>query len=509
MIRFREYLIVFAVAAVVTWLATFLVRVMAKRHSLLVAPDEMRVHERPTPTAGGAAMYLGLLAAMAVASQIPAFAPVFQGNSIPLGVVVGGSVIFAVGLADDVRELSPPAKLAGQVLAGTALYFFGVSMLFFRVPVVHTLLSLGSNWAPLATVVWVAIMANAVNFIDGLDGLAAGVVGIGAAAFFVYAHQLVQVGNIPSGNAGPLIAVVVLGLCVGFLPHNFHPARIFMGDAGAMLLGALMAASTISVVGQDPVPYSGHTYFFFAPVLIPFVILGIPILDTVFAVVRRASQRTSPAARDVNHLHHRLMRLGHGYRPTVLILWAWTALLSGAVLWPGITDSHNDIPPIAAVALLVMLYTLFAPRGRAAVTGNSNGARNGAARSGNGSHGTTGGPRYSSAPRHAAAPPPAVNERAAGTGRPAAVAVKGRGPDGNTNGNATGIGKGGPAHGALAPGRSSVRVITDEPAITITDEPAIPAAVGPARELPGLPARRGANGPVPAPTRPRSEVPPP
>lgn len=375
MIRFREYLVIFAVAAVVTFLATFLVRWMAKRHALLVAPDEQRVHDRPTPTAGGAGMYLGLLAAMAVASQIPAFGPVFKGNSIPLGVVVGGSVIFGVGLADDMRELSPPAKLAGQVLAGTALYFFGVSMLFFRVPVEHTLLSLNGNWAPLATVVWVAIMANAVNLIDGLDGLAAGVVGIGAATFFVYAHQLVQVGNIPPGNAGPLIAVVVLGLCVGFLPHNFHPARIFMGDAGAMLLGALMAASTISVVGQDPVPYSGHTYFFLAPVLIPFAILGIPMLDTAFAVVRRASQRTSVAARDVNHLHHRLMRLGHGYRPTVLILWAWTALLSGAVLWPGLTNSHNEIPPIAGAALVVLLYTLFAPRGRAAVTGGAGGGR--------------------------------------------------------------------------------------------------------------------------------------
>jgi len=226
-------------------------------------------------------------------------------------------------------------------------------------------------------------------------------------------------------------------------------------------------------------------------------------------VVRRASQRTSPAARDVNHLHHRLMRLGHGYRPTVLILWAWTALLSGAVLWPGITDSHNDIPPIAAVALLVMLYTLFAPRGRAAVTGNGNGARNGAVRSGNGSHGTTGGPRNSSAPRHGAAPLSAAAERPGRTGRPAAVATKGRGPAGNTNGNGTGFGKGSPGHGALTPGRSRVRVITDEPAITITDEPAITGAVGPTRELPALPVRGGAIGPVRAPARPRGEVPPP
>jgi hypothetical protein len=177
------------------------------------------------------------------------------------------------------------------------------------------------------------------------------------------------VGNISSGNAGPLIAVIAVGICVGFLPHNFYPAKIFMGDSGAMLLGVLVAASTLSVVGQDPYEFSGRTYFFFAPIIIPFFILGIPMLDTVFAVVRRAGQRTSPAVADLNHLHHRLMRLGHGHRAAVIILWAWTALLSGLVLWPGVTNSHNEIPPIAVGALSILLYTLFAPRGRA--TGGS------------------------------------------------------------------------------------------------------------------------------------------
>ena len=364
MIRFREYIIVFVVAALVTWLATFAVRSLARRHSLLVMPDERRVHERPTPTAGGTAMYLGLLVAMAVASQLHAFAPVFRGSSAPLGVVLAATVIFAVGLSDDLREMSPPAKLAGQVLAGTVLYFFGVDMLFFHVPLAQTTVVLSPDLAALATVLWVAVMANSVNFIDGLDGLAAGIVAIGAGAFFVYAHQLGDIDNIAPGNAGPLIAVIAVGLCVGFLPHNFYPAKIFMGDAGAMLLGVLVAASTMSVVGQDPYEFSGRTYFLFAPIIIPFFILGIPILDTFFAIVRRAGQRTSPAVADLNHLHHRLMRLGHGHRAAVVILWAWTALLSGLVLWPGITDSHNEIPPIAVGALSIVLYTLFAPRGR-------------------------------------------------------------------------------------------------------------------------------------------------
>jgi UDP-GlcNAc:undecaprenyl-phosphate GlcNAc-1-phosphate transferase len=366
LIHYQEYILVFAVAAVTTWLATFAVRVVARRHALLVMPDARRVHERPTPTGGGTAMYLGMLVAVAVASQLPAFAGVFRGNSAPMGIVLGATVIFGVGMADDLREMSPPAKLAGQVLAGTVLYFLNVNMLYFHVPLAGTVV-LSPNWAVLGTVLWVAVMANSVNFIDGLDGLAAGIVAIAAAAFFIYAHALGDVGNITTNNVGPLIAVITVGLCVGFLPHNFFPAKIFMGDAGAMLLGVLVAASTLAVVGQDSYQFSGRTYFFFAPIIIPFFILGIPLLDTLFAVIRRAGKRSSPAVADLNHLHHRLMRLGHGHRQSVVILWAWTALLSGLVLWPGVTNSHNEIPPIAVGALAILLYTLFAPRGRGTV----------------------------------------------------------------------------------------------------------------------------------------------
>jgi UDP-GlcNAc:undecaprenyl-phosphate GlcNAc-1-phosphate transferase len=373
MIQFREYLIIFGVATVATFLATFVVRAVAWRHALLVMPDERRVHERPTPIGGGTAMYFGMLVAVAVASQLPAFAPVFRGNSAPMGIVLGATAIFVVGIVDDLREMSPPAKMAGQVLAGTVLYFLNINMLYFHVPLAGTVV-LSPNWAVLGTVLWVVVMANSVNFIDGLDGLAAGIVAIAAAAFFVYAHQLGDVGNITSNNVGPLIAVITVGLCVGFLPHNFYPAKIFMGDAGSMLLGVLVAASTLAVVGQDSYQFSGRTYFFFAPIIIPFFILGIPLLDTLFAVVRRAGKRTNPAVADLNHLHHRLMRLGHGHRQAVVILWAWTALLSGLVLWPGVTNSHNEIPPIAVGGLAILLYTLFAPRGRSSPgNGDSNG----------------------------------------------------------------------------------------------------------------------------------------
>ncbi len=363
--QWADYLVCGGVAAVVTLVLTGVVRWAAVRFSIVVLPDERRVHERPTPTLGGAAMFVGFLAAMAVASQLPAFHSMFRSNSEPLGVVLGAGVIFAVGSADDLHDMSPPAKMSGQVLAGTVLYLFGVAMLFFRIPFVHTTLVLSPDLSPLFTVAWVVVICNAVNFIDGLDGLAAGIIAIGSGAFFVYSHLFLTSQGL-TGNVGPLVSIIACGVCVGFLPHNFHPARIFMGDAGAMLLGLLMAASTMSVVGESDVAGPGRTFFTFAPILIPFFILGIPLLDTAWAIVRRASRRSSPAVADKGHLHHRLMRLGHGQTRAVLILWSWTALLSGLVLWPVVTGRNSIAVPAAVGALGIVLYTVFA-RGRSPV----------------------------------------------------------------------------------------------------------------------------------------------
>jgi UDP-GlcNAc:undecaprenyl-phosphate GlcNAc-1-phosphate transferase len=267
-------------------------------------------------------------------------------------------------MVDDLREVSPPAKLSGQILAGTVLYLFGISMLFFRVPLFSTTLVLSADLIPVMTVLWVVGMANAVNLVDGLDGLAAGIVAIAATSFFLYSHQLVHSGTIAPASSGQLFAVIVAGICIGFLPHNFHPARIFMGDAGALLLGLLMAASTISVVGQTDRDFSGRTYFFFAPVIIPFFILGIPILDTAFAIVRRAGRRSNPAVADKNHLHHRLLRLGHGQTRSVLILWTWTGLLSAVVLYPSFVHGALSMVPFGMAALAVGLYTALGVRGR-------------------------------------------------------------------------------------------------------------------------------------------------
>jgi UDP-GlcNAc:undecaprenyl-phosphate/decaprenyl-phosphate GlcNAc-1-phosphate transferase len=360
-----EYLIVLVVAALVTWMLTPVVRRSAIRLGAVVSPDARRVHERPTPTLGGAAMYGGFLAAMAAASVLPQFRAVFRGTSEPLGLLVGATTMFAVGALDDLRDVSPPAKLAGQVFSGSLLSILGITLLFFRVPFAGFVV-LSPDLSPLLTVIWVALMVNAVNLIDGLDGLAAGVVGIAGVAFFLYSLRLTDSGLLAESNLAPLVAIIAVGVCLGFLPHNAHPARIFMGDAGALFLGLLLAASTILVGGRTADQFSGQTFFFFAPLVIPFVILGVPMLDIALAIVRRAARRTSIAMPDKEHLHHRLMRLGHGQRRAVFILWAWTAVLAGFVLAPTYTNEGNALVPFGIAALVLGVYAIFHPTAREA-----------------------------------------------------------------------------------------------------------------------------------------------
>jgi UDP-GlcNAc:undecaprenyl-phosphate/decaprenyl-phosphate GlcNAc-1-phosphate transferase len=165
-------------------------------------------------------------------------------------------------------------------------------------------------------------------------------------------------------SPAPLIAIVVLGACVGFLPYNFNPARIFMGDGGALMLGVIMAGATMLVGGQTDNQFSGSAFFFYFPLLIPLVVMGAPILDTAWAIVRRTRKGLSPAHADKNHLHHRLMRMGHGHRRSVLILWTWTGLLSAFVLIPVYTDRGNSVVPIGIAAAGLVLYTYLHPGAR-------------------------------------------------------------------------------------------------------------------------------------------------
>lgn len=363
-----EYLVIGAIAAVVTFAVTPIVIRLAKRMGWVVAPDERRVHTVVTPDVGGIAMFIGFVAAFAAARLWDAFDPLFARNSEPRGVLYAAAVMFLVGFIDDIREISAPGKVVGTVLAGAILVYFGVTMFYFRVPFVDVFI-LSDQWVPLITVLWLLGMTTAINLIDGLDGLAAGIVAIGAGAFFLYAQRLADpaVGLLAQPNIGPFVAILAVGMCVGFLPHNFNPARIFMGDGGALLLGLLLAVST-SVVGGRADPEEaeviGQSYFFLAPLFIPLIILGVPILDTAWAIIRRAKSGGGVATADKKHLHHRLVEMGHGQRRSVMILWAWTALLSAFALIPVLTGSGTAFFTIGTAMLALALYTILHPQAR-------------------------------------------------------------------------------------------------------------------------------------------------
>jgi UDP-GlcNAc:undecaprenyl-phosphate GlcNAc-1-phosphate transferase len=359
-----DYLLIGVIAAAVTFVLTPVVGVVARRMAWVTEPNERSVHTTAMPVVGGLAMLLGFLVAFAAARLLDQFDPLFSRNSEPRGVVIAALLVFGVGFIDDIRDIPPPAKVTTIVVAGLALVWFGVTMYYFRVPFYDVIILSEGDWTPLVTVLWLLGMTQAINLIDGLDGLAAGIVAIGSGAFFLYAHELQERNLLAQPNFGPMFAVIACGLCVGFLPHNFNPARIFMGDGGAFLLGLLMAVST-SVVGGRADPNSqefvGQTFFFFAPLVIPLLILGVPILDTAFAIVRRATRRQALDEADKGHLHHRLMNLGHGHRRAVVILWAWTALMSGFVLYPVLTGENPTYLPFGIAALAIVLFTAFHP----------------------------------------------------------------------------------------------------------------------------------------------------
>ncbi len=351
--------LVASVAAVATYLIMFPTRWASYKFGAIVPPDERKIHTVPLPDLGGAGIFIGFIVAVIAAGFLDGFKPMFHPVSQIVGVVIAAGIIFGVGLIDDRINMSPPAKLAGQVLAAMVLYFAGDTMYWFKVPF-GPLIVLSNSIAPLVTALWVIGIANAVNLIDGLDGLAGGIVAIAAFAFTIYGLRLTQQGVVDPGNFGPMISAITFGVCIGFLPHNLHPSKIIMGDSGALLLGLLMATATSVVGGRTP-DVSGETYFFFAPLFIPFFILGVPIIDMAFAILRRTATRKGFAHADKDHLHHRLLRLGHGQRRAVAILWVWTALLSGIVLYPTIDPHGNVVVPFLVAVLGAILYTWFRP----------------------------------------------------------------------------------------------------------------------------------------------------
>lgn len=327
----RVYLLVGVVAAAVTYLLTPLARWCAFRWGAITAVRERDVHTVPTPRLGGMAMYVGMLVAVLVASRLPFLAGVYDNPRPLVGILGGGALVCALGVADDIWDLDWLTKLMGQVLAAGFLAWQGVVL--YQLPIAGVVVGSTRMWTVL-TVLVVVIGMNAVNFVDGLDGLAAGVLAIGGSAFFLYTY-LLTIGTQPSdySNLATLVLAVLIGACVGFLPHNAPKARIFMGDSGALLLGFVFSAAAVVVTGQiDPEVVSTRASFpAYVPMLLPIAVMVLPLLDMGLAVVRRVGAGKSPFHPDRRHLHHRLLALGHSERRAVAIMYLWTAVVAFGV----------------------------------------------------------------------------------------------------------------------------------------------------------------------------------
>jgi UDP-GlcNAc:undecaprenyl-phosphate/decaprenyl-phosphate GlcNAc-1-phosphate transferase len=370
----KDYLLTLLVAAAVTYVLTPLVRRFAAMiGAIKVEIRERDVHTAPVPLIGGLAMYAGLAAALLVANQIPQLHDAIANTGMVTGLLAAGGLLVIIGIIDDRWGMNALTKAAGQVAAGGIVVATGTQLSWLPLPG-----GSGRIFVPtpdqqtLLTILIVVATINAVNFIDGLDGLAAGIVAIAATSFFAYYYSLTKLADISSLAAPALASAVLIGMCLGFLPHNFAPAKIFMGDTGSMLLGLVLAYAPISSINSlDPAQLTDsiNRYPVIMPLLLPAVLLVIPYGDMLLAVVRRTTKGQSPFAADRKHLHHRLLDIGHSQRASVLIMYLWAAAFSGTVVWLSITKTelpraanHHGEPVIvfllitvAAVGILVLL----------------------------------------------------------------------------------------------------------------------------------------------------------
>ncbi len=328
----RAYLLMIALAAVVTFVATHFVIKFTLKHKIFPEIRSRDSHSTPTPRLGGIGMFAGFLVSMGVAASLGWFKSVFvQGGPI-LGVLIAASIMAVLGALDDVYDLDWTLKLAGQFIAAGILSWQGVQIVSLPIGGI-TIGSFGMSFV--VSVFLTVLIMNAVNFIDGLDGLVAGVVLIGTSTFFVYTYLLAQK-TTPSNyfSLASLISAIVIGMCLGFLPHNWRPAKIFMGDSGALLLGLLMTTSALSVTGQLDPAFIAQSNLMpaFLPMILPLAILVLPLLDFTLAVLRRLRAGKSPFAADRLHIHHRLQDFGHGHLGSVIVFYVWTLVISATCL---------------------------------------------------------------------------------------------------------------------------------------------------------------------------------
>ena len=371
----REYLLVLLVAAGITYLLSNLCRRLAFRFNAVAMVRDRDVHTKPIPYFGGISMCLGLASAFLVSQQLPWLGGFESVRHDAQGILLAGALICAVGVVDDFLELNAIAKIAGQLLAAGVVVMNGVKV--YWIPLPDAIVSLDEGASIALTVVLIFLAVNAINLIDGLDGLAAGVVAIGSGAFFLYAYLLSYEHELVRATTASLVTVATLGICLGFLPYNIHPARMFMGDSGAMLLGFLMATSVISLTGQiDPAALETSGWGVAAaylPVLLPVAVLGLPLLDLVMAYVRRTMRGQLWYHADKQHLHHRMLNLGHSHFQAVALLWLWSALAAFGVVAIVLYPSALSIALVAAGVIVAAFLTwgrpLLARRGARAGAG--------------------------------------------------------------------------------------------------------------------------------------------
>lgn len=364
---FREYLLAALTSAVVTFLLVGPVRLAALKLGAVAWPRGRDVHVTPTPRWGGVAMLGGILAGVAMAYQLPALRLAFDTNSAEVvGVMLAAVMLCGVGVLDDRYDLDALTKFAGQTTAAGILIIFGVQWGLIWIPwggegdSYGSTLLLGPEQGMLLTVLLTVALVNAMNFVDGLDGLATGIGAIAALATGLYTITIiVKNGNDASVYSPTLIVAVLGGACIGFLPHNFNPARIFMGDSGSMLIGLLLAAATTSASGRLQVDAGGRDYLaLLSPVLVLAAVIFVPVLDLLMAVVRRTRAGLSPFSPDKMHLHHRLLEIGHSQRRAVLLIYLWAAVLAfGAVALTFIPDPVVVLVGVGFGLLLAVLAT--------------------------------------------------------------------------------------------------------------------------------------------------------
>lgn len=324
------YLLMMALAAGISYFATWGARRVAVRFRVYTPIRSRDVHSDPVPRLGGLGIFAGFALTLLVASQTYFVKEIFKDTLAPWGILGGAVVIVIVGVVDDFIDLRWWIKLLGQIAGALVVAAWGVRMTV--IPFVPEPLPIESRVVQvLLTVFLIVVTMNAINFIDGLDGLAAGVAAIGGVAFFLSSYWVHRNALLPDySDLATLLMALMVGACLGFLPHNAYPARIFMGDSGSMLIGLLLASGGMVATGQI---FSGlydraSGLPTVMPIILPIAILLVPMLDLGLAVIRRTAAGRSPWAADRGHLHHKLIDLGYSHRHAVMMMYLWTFVLA-------------------------------------------------------------------------------------------------------------------------------------------------------------------------------------